>query len=181
MADRNDPESVRQALHFTSFQVSSTTSTTGSAEPPPLKWKERRKAVMAASGDRLTRYIFMSSVAAYGDGLNHHDGDPLAPDDHPEPYVRNKAMSERMLFGCVRIQGFPWSHSVRPSFMDRRIRFIAKLFFGTGCATAADHPAGRRPSPDAVRVYQGPGARLHASDGRASGGRRAFNVANERP
>ena len=23
----------------------------------------------------------MSSVAAYGDGLNHHEGDALAPDD----------------------------------------------------------------------------------------------------
>ena len=49
-------------------------------------------------GDNLHRYIFMSSVAAYGDGLNHHEGDALAPDDAPELYVRNKAMSERALF-----------------------------------------------------------------------------------
>ena len=48
--------------------------------------------------DRLQRYIFMSSVAAYGDGLNHHEADALAPDDHPDQYVRNKAMTERMLF-----------------------------------------------------------------------------------
>ena len=32
----------------------------------------------------LTRYIFLSSVAAYGDGLNHKESDPLAPDYHAD-------------------------------------------------------------------------------------------------
>jgi nucleoside-diphosphate-sugar epimerase len=49
----------------------------------------------------------MSSVAAYGDGLNHHEGDALAPDNHPDPYVRNKAMSERILFRMHQRTGFP--------------------------------------------------------------------------
>ncbi len=40
----------------------------------------------------------MSSVAAYGDGLNHKESDPLAPDYHPDPYVRHKATTERLLF-----------------------------------------------------------------------------------
>jgi nucleoside-diphosphate-sugar epimerase len=44
------------------------------------------------------RYVFLSSVAAYGDGLNHHEGDALAADDHPDRYIRNKAQSERALF-----------------------------------------------------------------------------------
>ena len=39
------------------------------------------KATVRAAGDNLHRYVFMSSVAAYGDGLNHHEGDALAPDD----------------------------------------------------------------------------------------------------
>ena len=40
----------------------------------------------------------MSSVAAYGDGLNHAEDDPLASDIHTDAYVRNKASSERALF-----------------------------------------------------------------------------------
>ena len=58
-------------------------------------------------GDNLHRYVFMSSVAAYGDGLNHHEGDALAPDDAPELYVRNKAMSERALFRLHQRIGLP--------------------------------------------------------------------------
>jgi 2'-hydroxyisoflavone reductase len=49
----------------------------------------------------------MSSVAAYGDGLNHHEGDALAPDNHPDSYVRNKAMSERSLFRMHQRYRFP--------------------------------------------------------------------------
>ena len=58
----------------------------------------------------------MSSVAAYGDGLNHHEGDALAPDDHPDPYVRNKAMSERALFRMHQKTGFPVV-TLRPPFV----------------------------------------------------------------
>lgn len=49
----------------------------------------------------LTRYIFMSSVAAYSDSLNHYENDALAPDDHPDPYVRNKA---RVVPRCTSAQ-----------------------------------------------------------------------------
>jgi 2'-hydroxyisoflavone reductase len=58
----------------------------------------------------------MSSVAAYGDGLNHHEGDGLAPDNHPEPYVRNKAMSERALFRLHQRNGFRVV-TIRPPFV----------------------------------------------------------------
>ena len=65
------------------------------------------EATVRAVGNNLHRYIFMSSVAAYGDGLNHHEGDALAPDDAPDLYVRNKAMSERALFRLHQRIGLP--------------------------------------------------------------------------
>ena len=94
VADRNDAESVREALSGRRFEV---------VFDNVYDWERgttaaQVEATVRACGSRLSRYIFMSSVAAYGDGLNHYEGDALAPDNHPEPYVRNKAMTERMLF-----------------------------------------------------------------------------------
>jgi 2'-hydroxyisoflavone reductase len=116
VADRNDPESVRQALQYTSFQVVFDNVYDWERGTTASQVEGTVKAVMATSGDRLTRYVFMSSVAAYGDGLNHHDGDPLAPDDHPEAYVRNKAMTERMLFRLRQRTGLPVV-TLRPPFI----------------------------------------------------------------
>ncbi len=65
---------------------------------------------------KVGRYVFMSSVAAYGDGLNHHEGDALAPDDHPNAYARNKAMSERALFRMHQRSAFPIV-TLRPPFV----------------------------------------------------------------
>ena len=78
----------------------------------------------------------MSSVAAYGDGLNHHEGDALAPDNHPDAYVRNKAMSERALFRMHQRNGFPVV-TLRPPYRlrSRKTRTIAKLSSGTACGT----------------------------------------------
>ena len=116
VADRNDPESVRQALQYTSFQVVFDNVYDWERGTTASQVEGTVKAVMATSGDRLTRYVFMSSVAAYGDGLNHHDGDPLAPDDHLEAYVRNKAMTERMLFRLRQKTGLPVV-TLRPPFI----------------------------------------------------------------
>ena len=116
VADRNDAESVRQGLQYSSFQVVFDNVYDWERGTTASQVEGTVRAVMAASGDRLTRYVFMSSVAAYGDGLNHHDGDPLAPDDHPEPYVRNKAMTERMLFRLRQRTGLPVV-TVRPPFI----------------------------------------------------------------
>src|SRR5262245_53958007 len=82
MADRNDPESLRRALRFTSFQVVFDNVYDWDRGTTAAQVEATAQAVTGASGDRLSRYVFMSSVAAYGDGLNHHDGAPLAPDDH---------------------------------------------------------------------------------------------------
>src|SRR6266849_8609048 len=116
VADRNDAGSVREALRFTGFQVVFDNVYDWERGTTAAQVEGTVQAVRAASGDRLTRYVFMSSVAAYGDGLNHHDGDPLAPDDHPEPYVRNKAMTERMLFRLHQKTGFPVV-TLRPPFI----------------------------------------------------------------
>ncbi len=116
MADRNDAASVREALRFTGFQVVFDNVYDWERGTTAAQVEGTAQAVMAASGDRLTRYIFMSSIAAYGDGLNHHDGDPLAPDDHAEAYVRNKAMSERRLFRMRQNTGLPVV-TLRPPFI----------------------------------------------------------------
>ncbi len=102
-ADRNDGAAMKSALAGKSFDVvfdnvyDSRGTTAGHVE----------STVRAAAGGNLHRYIFMSSVAAYGDGLNHHEGDALAADDAPELYVRNKAMSERALFRLHQRIGLP--------------------------------------------------------------------------
>jgi nucleoside-diphosphate-sugar epimerase len=116
VADRNDAQSVRNALRFANFQVVFDNVYDWERGTTAAQVEATAQAVMATSGDRLSRYIFMSSVAAYGDGLNHHDGDPLAPDDHPEPYVRNKAMSERTLFRMHQNTGLPVV-TLRPPFI----------------------------------------------------------------
>src|SRR6476646_10757216 len=103
MADRNDAQAVKAALAGKSFDV---------VFDNVYDWERGTTAghiesTVKAAGDRLRRYVFMSSVAAYGDGLNHHEGDALAPDDAPELYVRNKAMSERALFRLHQRIGLP--------------------------------------------------------------------------
>jgi 2'-hydroxyisoflavone reductase len=112
LADRNEAAGMRQALAGKTFDVvfdnvyDWTRGTTAA----------QVEATARACGDHLRRYIFMSSVAAYSDGLNHHEGDALAPDDHADLYARNKAMSERALFRLHQRQGFPVV-TLRPPFL----------------------------------------------------------------
>ncbi len=80
MADRNDAESLREALSGRRFEV---------VFDNVYDWDrgttaEQVEATVRACGDRVMRYIFLSSVAAYGDGLNHKESDPLAPDYHAQ-------------------------------------------------------------------------------------------------
>lgn len=111
-ADRNSPESLKAALAGRSFDV---------VYDNVYDWERGTTAVQVEAtarlaGDRLHRYVFMSSVAAYGDGLNHHEGDALAPDDHSDRYARNKAMSERALFRMHQRNKFPVV-TLRPPFL----------------------------------------------------------------
>jgi nucleoside-diphosphate-sugar epimerase len=182
VADRNDPDSVRQALQFSSFQVVFDNAYDWERGTTANHVEGTVQAVVAASGDRLTRYVFMSSVAAYGDGLNHHDGDPLAPDDHPDAYVRNKAMSERILFRLHQKTRFPVV-TLRPPFIyGPENPFYREAFFW-------DRLRDNRPlilPGDGHRLMQFVyikdlvSACLRAMDEPDAVGE-AFNVANEKP
>jgi nucleoside-diphosphate-sugar epimerase len=110
--DRNDPEEIKQAISGRRFEiifdnVYDVERGTSAAQV---------EAAVHACGDRLVRYVFMSSISAYGDGLNHYEDDPLAPDDHHDPYIRHKAMTERMLFRLHQRTGFPVT-TFRPPFI----------------------------------------------------------------
>ncbi len=113
IADRNNPASVRAALHGRRFEA---------VFDNVYDWQRGTTAAQVeatareCAGPDLKRYIFMSTVAAYGSGLNHSESDPLAAPDHPEEYVRNKAESERALFRMHRESGFP-SITLRPPFI----------------------------------------------------------------
>ncbi len=112
VADRNDAASVRKAVGTTRFD---------SVYDNAYDWERgttsaQIEATAQIFDGRVSRYVFMSSVAAYGDGLNHHEGDALAPDDHPNAYARNKAMSERALFRMHQRSGFPIV-TLRPPFV----------------------------------------------------------------
>lgn len=112
IADRNDAAAMRQALAGAGFEV---------VFDNVYDWQRgttaaQVEATARACGDRLKRYVFMSSVAAYGDGLNHHEGDALAPDDYFDAYARNKAMSERALFRLHQRLGLPVV-TLRPPFV----------------------------------------------------------------
>ncbi|HEY3939038.1 MAG TPA: NAD-dependent epimerase/dehydratase family protein [Bryobacteraceae bacterium] len=112
VADRNDAGSVRKAVGAIRFDVVFDNvydwehGTTGT----------QVEATAQIFDGKVERYVFMSSVAAYGDGLNHHEGDALAQDDHPSPYARHKAMSERALFRLHQRTGFPIV-TLRPPFV----------------------------------------------------------------
>jgi len=112
LSDRNDAESLQEAIGGRRFEV---------VFDNVYDWERgttaaQVEATVRAVGNRITRYIFLSSVAAYGDGLNHKESDPLAPDYHLEPYIRNKATTERLLFRMRAVTGFPVV-TFRPPFV----------------------------------------------------------------
>lgn len=113
IADRNDSESTKSALTGKEFEVVFDNVYDWQRGTTAAQVEATAKAVHSP---KLHRYVYMSSVGAYGDGLNHHEGDALAPDSHPDPYVRNKAMSERAIFRLHQRNGFP-AVSMRPPFI----------------------------------------------------------------
>ncbi len=90
---------------------------------------EQVEAAARAANRSLHRYVFMSSVAAYGDGLDRREDDPLAPPDHPSPYVQHKASAERALFRLRDEAGLPVT-TFRPPFVHGpRQPFYREQFF----------------------------------------------------
>ncbi|WP_321471976.1 NAD-dependent epimerase/dehydratase family protein [uncultured Paludibaculum sp.] len=102
-ADRNDIDQVRSVLRGHSYDIVFDMVYDWEKGTPPTVVEDTAKLLTGHVG----RYIFMSSVSAYGDGLNHHEGDALAPDDHRDRYVRCKAQSERALFRLHQRHGTP--------------------------------------------------------------------------
>jgi 2'-hydroxyisoflavone reductase len=178
VADRNNPQDMKAALAGKSFEV---------VFDNVYDWQRGTtaahvEATVRAIQGSLHRYIFMSSVAAYGDGLNHHEGDALATDDAPDLYVRNKATSERALFRMHQRIGLPVV-TLRPPFvygpgnpMYREAYFWDRLRAGRRLIVPGD---GRRLMQfvyvkdlvrAAIRAMEVPTAVGHA-----------FNIANARP
>jgi len=140
------------------------------------------EATVRAVQGPLQRYIFMSSVAAYGDGLNHHEGDALAADDAPDLYVRNKATSERALFRLHQRIGLPVV-TLRPPFvygpgnpLYREAYFWDRMRAGRQVIVPGD---GRR-LMQFVYVKDVVRAAMKALEEPAAIGH-AFNIANARP
>jgi 2'-hydroxyisoflavone reductase len=87
------------------------------------------EATARACPDSLHRYVFMSSIAAYGGGIDLREDNILAPDDHPNPYVQHKASAERALFRMHAATGFPIV-TFRPPFVHGpRQPFYREQFF----------------------------------------------------
>jgi nucleoside-diphosphate-sugar epimerase len=87
------------------------------------------EAAARSCGAGLHRYVFISSIAAYGPGLEHKESAALVPDDYPNPYAQHKASSERALFRLHAESGFPVT-TFRPPFVHGpRQPFYREQFF----------------------------------------------------
>lgn len=110
--DRNDSEAVRAALTGSRYHV---------VYDNVYDWQrgttadQVSSAALAASAG-LQRYVFMSSIAVYGEGGEFDERDPLVPSDHPNLYSAQKAASERALMELSRQKGIPVT-TLRPAFV----------------------------------------------------------------
>jgi len=87
------------------------------------------EAAARSCRDGLRRYVFMSSIAAYGPGVDHRESAPLVADDYPNPYAQHKASSERALFRMHADSEFPVT-TFRPPFVHGpRQPFYREQFF----------------------------------------------------
>ncbi len=125
-ADRNDAEAMKAVLADSRFDV---------VFDNVYDWErgttadQVRACALAAGPERLQRYVFMSSVAAYFTGLDHSEEDPLAGDDCSDTYCLNKAQSERSLFKLHQQKGLPVV-TMRPPFIyGPRNPFYREAFF----------------------------------------------------
>ncbi len=178
VGDRNDPEAMRALVAPGRYEV---------IFDNVYDWERgttarQVEAAAQAAGDRLARYIFMSSVAAYADGLNHHEGDALAPDDHPDTYVRNKAQTERLLFRLHQRKGLPVV-TFRPPFVyGPESPFYREAFFWDRMLDKRPIviPGDGRRLMQFVYVKDLVAACLKAMTVRAAVGE-AFNIGNPKP
>lgn len=111
-ADRADLPAVTRTLEDGRFDAVFDLAYDWRTGTPPAQVE----AAARSCGRQLQRYVFMSSIAAYPPGVDRRESDPLAPDDIPLPYARNKAGAERALFRLHDESGFPVV-TVRPPFV----------------------------------------------------------------
>jgi len=143
---------------------------------------EQVLAAAQACSKGLSRYVYMSSVAAYGEGLDRDENSPLAGQDHPDSYVRNKAGAERVLLEMHGASGFP-AVTLRPPFIYgpenpfyREAFFWDRLLAGRPIIMPGD---GSR-LMQFVHVDDLAGAAILAAESDEAPGK-AYNVAHERP
>ncbi len=130
IADRNDGEAVARALNGASKNGGRRFD---AVFDNVYDWERGTSAAQVeatalACGD-VGRYVFMSSVAAYGQGLDRREDDPLAPNDFRDAYCRNKAMSERALFRLYRDRGLPVVTLRPPYIYGPENPFYREAFF----------------------------------------------------
>jgi 2'-hydroxyisoflavone reductase len=178
VADRNDAAALKAALTGKKFEV---------VFDNVYDWERGTTAAhvegtVRAAGSNLHRYVFMSSVAAYGDGLNHHEGDALAPDDAPDLYVRNKAMSERALFRLHQRIGLPVVTLRPPYIYGPGNPYYREAYFWDRlrASRAVILPGDGRRLMQFVYVRDLLWAALRSLDEPNAAGH-AFNIANARP
>ncbi|MCL4847744.1 MAG: NAD-dependent epimerase/dehydratase family protein [Acidobacteria bacterium] len=124
-ADRSDLTSVARILGEEAFDVVVDMAYDFQRGTPAA----HVEAAARACGPQLRRYVFMSSTAAYGGGLDRREDAPLAPDEVPVAYVQHKAMAERALFRMHAHTGFPVV-TFRPPFVyGPRQPFYREAFF----------------------------------------------------
>ena len=176
--DRNDPDAIRKFMREGRYDL---------VFDNVYDWQsgtaaEQVEAAASSCGDRLQRYVFTSSCAAYGDGLDHREDDPLAPPDHADAYCRNKANTERMLFRLHRERGLPVV-TLRPPFLYgpenpfyREQFFWDRMLAGRPIILPGD---GTR-LMQFVHVEDYADAAIAATENDAAIGR-AYNVANPAP
>jgi 2'-hydroxyisoflavone reductase len=123
-ADRADAATIARLLGEQRFDVVFDTAYDW-AKGTPANQVEHA----ARSAGALHRYVFMSSIAAYGPGVDRRECDSLVPDDFPNPYAQHKASSERALFRLHADSGFPVT-TFRPPFVHGpRQPFDREQFF----------------------------------------------------
>jgi 2'-hydroxyisoflavone reductase len=124
-ADRGDLDAVARILRAHSFEA---------VFDFAYDWEkgttaEQVEGVALACTDALQRYVFISSIAAYGGGTDLREDAPLVPDDVPNPYAVHKASAERALFAMHDATGFPVT-TFRPPFVHGpRQPFYREQFF----------------------------------------------------
>jgi nucleoside-diphosphate-sugar epimerase len=124
-ADRADLPAVQSLLRDHEFDAIVDTAYDWQKGTPA----EQVEAVARACAGRVQRYVFMSSIAAYGQGLDRREEDPLAPPEVPLAYVQHKAQAERALFQLHAETGLPVV-TVRPPFVHGpRQPFYREQFF----------------------------------------------------